>query len=59
MKARELADALLQYPDFDVCFSFGEPDGGEWGYTVRTFDDISIKDIGHSDKVLALGGAER
>lgn len=58
MKAKDLAEALLKYPEFDVCFSFGERDDSEWGYTVRSFKDIIIEDIGHSDKILALGGTE-
>ena len=59
MKAKELADKLLQYPDFNVSFSFMEPDGSHYGICLRSFNDIDIADIGHSDKVIVLGGEER
>jgi hypothetical protein len=58
MKAKDLANELLKYPDFEVSFSFGERDNSSWGYTVRQFDNISIGDIGHSDKVILLDGTE-
>ena len=59
MKGKELAEQLLKYPDFDVVFSFSEKDNSEWGMTVRRWEDISVEDIGHSNKVLLLGGTEK
>jgi hypothetical protein len=58
MQAKELATKLLEYPEFEVCFSFCEKDNSEWGMTVRRFKDIDI-DIGCSDKIISLGGIER
>jgi len=59
MKAKDLAIKLLQNPDFDVRFSFTEKDDSEWGINVRTFEKVSIGDIGHSDKIICLAGTER
>ena len=58
MKAKELATQLLEHPDFDVDFSFSEIDDSEYGMTVRTFENITIGDIGHSDKIIKLSGEE-
>lgn len=58
MKAKELAEKLLRYPDFDIRFSFMEKDNSEWGITLRSFEDVDITDIGHSDKLIVLGGKE-
>lgn len=59
MTAKELADKLLEHPNFEVRFSFMEPDGSHYGFVVRTFENLSVSDIGHSDKVMILGGDER
>lgn len=59
MKARELAEKLLQYPDFEVRFCFIEPDGSHYGISLRSFEDIDIADIGHSEKKIILGGDEK
>lgn len=58
MKARELAEKLMKNPDFDVKFSFTEEDGSEWGLTCRSFENVDIADIGHSDGVIVLSGDE-
>jgi len=58
MKAKELAEHLSKYPDFEVEFSFSELDNSEWGMSVRRFKNVSIEDLGHSDKVALLGGEE-
>lgn len=56
MKAKELAELLLQYPDFDVqvsCLTGGctlEHPYPE--YTVYSVE--GIEDIGHSNKVICL-----
>jgi len=60
MKAKELAERLLEYPDFELNFTFGERDNSEWGYTVRKFSIINMGiDIGHSDKIFSFGGDEQ
>lgn len=59
MKARELAEKLLQYPDFEVRFCFMEPDDSHYGIRLRSFEHIDIDDIGHSEKEIILGGEER
>ena len=59
MKAAELAELLLKHPDFDVKFTFGERDNSDYGYTVRSFIiEPDAIDLGHSDKILSLGGTE-
>lgn len=58
MKAYDLAKKLLEYPDFDVEFVFSEPDNSSYGLSVRTFENVEVGDIGHSDKVLVLVGEE-
>lgn len=52
MKAKELAERLMEHPDFDVEFRwFDCIHGGCW-----TFTDIGIDDIGYSDGVIVLDG---
>lgn len=55
MKARELAELLLQHPDFEVegiSETFNLQFGNYPIYTNFTIDGIA--DIGHSDKVIIL-----
>lgn len=54
MKAKELAEKILEYPDFDVEFGILEPDGSPYGIGLRTFS-VMIDDIGYSSKVIKLG----
>lgn len=54
MKAKDLAEKLLEYPEFDVQFGIIEPDGSAYGIGLRTFE-IEIDDIGHSSEVIKLG----
>lgn len=58
MIAKELAEKLLQYPEYNVQFGFMEPDESNYGISLRTFENIEITDIGHSDKVIMLSGKE-
>lgn len=52
MKAKELAERLMEHPDFEVEFRWFDCfEGG-----CRTFTDIGIDDIGYSDKVIVLDG---
>ncbi len=53
MKAKELAELLLENPDFNVKFSFFDT-----GFELRSFEDVKIDDVGHSDKIIKLGGEE-
>jgi len=56
MKAKDLAEQLLKYPDFDVefdvCTNITTYDCPWPEYT--TFEVSGIADIGHSDKVIVL-----
>ena len=54
--ARDLARKLLEYPDFDVRFSFSQTDDSDYGMTVHSFNKIDIHDIGHSNNIILLGG---
>ena len=58
MKAKDLASKLLEQPDFEVRFTFSEDEdcGDSWGYVVRSFDNIKICDLCHSDKIILLSG---
>ncbi len=57
MKAKELAEQLLKNPDFDVVFNTIDNERS-FGFNVRQFRNINITDIGHSDKIIILGGEE-
>lgn len=54
MKAKDLAELLLEYPDFEVTTVFSERDNSEYGLTVRQFKACGIGDIGHSDKIIQI-----
>ena len=57
MKAKELIELLREHEDFDVEFVFS--DGvSPHGLNVRVFNNLSLADIGHSDKVVRLSGDE-
>ena len=55
MKGKELIEKLKGYEDFDIEFSFS--DCGH-GYSLRTFENITIGDIGYSSKIIKLDGEE-
>lgn len=52
MKAKKLAERLMEHPDFEVLFRWFDVTNGE----CLSFDDIFINDIGYSDKVVVLSG---
>ena len=56
MKAKDLAEQLLKYPDFnvefDVCTNITTYDYPWPEYT--TFEVTGIADVGHSNKVIVL-----
>lgn len=54
MKAKQLTDMLVQYPNFEVRFRLLEPDGSFYELGMRTFD-IDIDDIGYSSETINLG----
>ena len=67
MKAKELAEKLLQNPDFDVEFLFTTYfETEEWtnngiiktqtGKQVDKYKNVDIADIGYSDRVIILTG---
>lgn len=67
MKAKELAEKLLQNPDFDVEFLFTTyyetevwTDNGiikaQTGKQVDKYKNVDIADIGYSDRVIILTG---
>lgn len=56
MKARELAELLLEYEDFEVQFNF--TDGYSKFPNIRNFEVTGVADVGHSGKVIILEGEE-
>lgn len=67
MKAKELAEKLLENPDFDVeCLFITYFEKEEWtnngiirtqtGKQVDKYKNVDIGDIGYSDKVIILTG---
>lgn len=52
MKAKELANLLLEHPDFEVLFRDFDAENGN----VLAYENIQIDDIGYADKVIILGG---
>ena len=54
MKAKELAEKLLEHPDFEVKGNFIDYfSSGEWPI-YHTLKVCGIADIGYSDKVIVL-----
>ena len=58
MQGKELAEIALKYPDFDFEFVFVDGDTGKW-LNVRSFENLSVADVGYSSKVVCLMGEER
>ena len=59
MKGKELAEIAKQYEDFEFEFVFTEePQPGDRFLNVRSFNNLEVEDIGHSAKVVLLGGDE-
>lgn len=57
MKGKELEKICKEYPDFDFQFIFSDGDNGKF-LNIRSFSELEIADIGHSDKVVLLSGKE-
>ena len=58
MNVKELVKQLKGYEDFEIQFSFSECDDNGWGYNLRTFENVTIADVGHSSKIIKLDGEE-
>lgn len=56
MTARELANKLMEYPDFNVKFSDFHQEFPGGPVVDDTWTNIDITDIAHSDKTIVLGG---
>lgn len=56
MKGNDLLKLCEQYPDYEFEFSF--TDGCSKFPNVRTFDNLELCDIGHSNKIVILTGNE-
>ena len=55
MKAKELSDKLMKYPDFDVEVTVCLPPAFEGGWPIyEVFTDVEFGDIGYSDKVVQI-----
>ena len=59
MKAKDLAEELLEHPDFDVEFTCIVHNEHTSFPDYRHYKITGITDIGHSDKVIVLDGEER
>ena len=57
MKGKELSELAMQYPDFEFEFVF--VDGFGKFPNVRSFNNLELADVGHSDKVVLLSGDEK
>jgi hypothetical protein len=57
VKGKELQKICEQYPDFDFEFSF--TDGYSKFPNIRSFNNLELCDVGHSDKVVVLNGEEK
>lgn len=54
MKAKELAEKLLEHPDFEVKSIFIDYFSGNTYPKYHNLKAVGIADIGYSDKVIAL-----
>lgn len=55
MLGKELAEICNKYPDFDFQFIFTEESKeGDTFPNIKTFNNLIVGDIGHSDKVVLL-----
>lgn len=59
MKAKDLAEELIKFPDFEVEAYIMVKDGSKWGIELQTYRVESVGDIGYSDKVIVLDLGEK
>lgn len=57
MKVGEFIERMKGFEDFDIEFRFKKSEFNDHWPTLRVFT-TQIDDIGHSDKVICLGGKE-
>lgn len=58
MLGKDLAKICEQYADFEFEFIFTDGNNGRF-LNVRSFDNLELCDVGHSDKVVLLTGNEK
>ena len=56
MIAKELAAKLLEHPDFEIKFHDFHQEFSGSPLVCYSWSNIEIVDVGHSDKVIVLGG---
>ena len=56
MIAKELAAKLLVHPDFEIKFHDFHQEFSGGPLVCDSWSNIEIVDVGHSDKVIVLGG---
>ena len=56
MKAKELAAKLLEHPDFEIKFHDFRQEFPDGPLVCDSWTNVEIADVGHSDKVIVLGG---
>lgn len=56
MTAKELAAKLLEHPDFEIKFHDFHQDFPGGPLVCDSWANVEIVDVGHSDKVIVLGG---
>lgn len=56
MIAKELAAKLLEHPDFEIKFHDFHQEFSGGPLVCDSWSNIEIVDVGHSDKVIVLGG---
>ena len=56
MKAKELAAKLLEHPDFEIEFHDFRQEFPGGPLICDSWTNVEIADVGHSDKVIVLGG---
>lgn len=63
MQAKELANELMKYPNFEVVVSTTKErttlNNDLWGIEVESWDITGVSDIGYSDRVILLEGKLR
>lgn len=56
MKAKELAAKLFEHPYFEIKFHDFRQDFPGGPLICDSWTNVEIADVGHSDKVIVLGG---
>ena len=56
MIAKELAAKLLEHPDFEIKFHYFRQEFPGGPLICDSWTNVEIADVGHSDKVIVLGG---